>query len=198
VIVAADGDPAGVAATLGAVAVSRFDDFEVVIADAGADAQIGEATREWMDAHPYIAARLVSAPDPALGVLRNAAVDGARGQLCLVLDAGSLIYPRGVDVLVDVLRDDPDLSFAYPIQDVAGDHLTSYRRWHAWLLHRSDDLRAPALIRADRLRDLGGFTTEGAARGHEDLDLWSRMAARGWRGELVPQPVARRLAPLQS
>ena len=57
---------------------------------------------------------------------------------------------------------------------------------------RGNDIHAPALIRTDRLRQLGGFATDPRLDGFEDYDLWCRMAERGWRGQLVPQVLARR------
>jgi glycosyltransferase EpsE len=196
IVTAAAGEPSDLVATLRSVTASRFADFELVIA--GSDPLALEHARSWMDAHPLVPARLVRAPGPDLAGIRDAALARARGGLCLILDAGQAIYPRALEALTAGLRSAPDAAFAYSIQEVDGRSLASYRRWETWLAHRSDDLRAPALVRADRLRALGGFGT--SQNGHRGLDhhLWSRMADRGWRGVLVPEPLARRSTAAQS
>jgi hypothetical protein len=95
------------------------------------------------------------------------------------------VYPRSAGVLAGALRDAPDAVFAYPIQAVADAELTSCRTWEAWRGRRDDDLHVPAMIRTDALHQLGGF-------GASDHHLWSAVADRGWRGEFVPEPLARR------
>ncbi|MGB8879362.1 MAG: hypothetical protein WCD11_23815, partial [Solirubrobacteraceae bacterium] len=59
-------------------------------------------------------------------------------------------------------------------------------------LREGNVVHAPALIRTNRLRQLGGFATDPRLDGFEDYDLWCRIADRGWCGQLAPQVLARR------
>ena len=96
----------------------------------------------------------------------------------------------------------PEMAFVYPMQEVTGaadafveaggDYLLSFLGWDPGRLRLGNDIHAPALIRTGRLRALGGFATDPRLNGFEDYDLWCRMADRGWRGQLVPQELARR------
>jgi hypothetical protein len=173
---------------------------------AGGD-QAGIAGSAWMQAHPGIAARLVEvSADASVGRARNAALTVARAPLCLPLDTGQEVYPRCLGVLAEALDSDPDAAFAYPILEVTGapsrvadaggdgDYLLSFLGWDAQRLRRGNYIHAPALIRADVLRAVGGFAQDDRLRGSEDYDLWCRIADRGGRGRLVPQVLARRAA----
>ncbi len=199
--VAGGGDGGGLVATLDSLAHSRMPDFELVVIDRGDGA--GDAARGWLAGHPRVAALQVAVSGkPGRGGSRNVGLDFARGPLCLVLDSGQELYPRCLEVLAGTLEAMPEMAFAYPIQEVTGspdgfveaggDYLMSFLGWDSGRLRRGADIHAPALIRTDRLRGLGGWASDRRLDGIEDYDLWCRMAERGWRGQVVPQELARR------
>jgi hypothetical protein len=64
--------------------------------------------------------------------------------------------------------------------------------WEPDRLRHGNIVHAPYLVDADILAALGGYATDPALDGFEDYDLWCRIAERGWRGQLVAQPLARR------
>lgn len=188
--------------TLDSVAHSALRDVEVVIVAAGA-AHGAIAASSWMKEHPGIAVRLVQAgPDTSIGRARNVGLAVARAGLCLPLDAGQELYPRCLGVLVEALDEDGDADFAYPIlevtgapdrfAEVGGDYLLSFLGWDAQRLRCGNYIHAPALIRTEVLRAVGGFAEDDPLRGLEDYDLWCRIADRGGRGRLVPQVLGRR------
>jgi hypothetical protein len=121
-----------------------------------------------------------------------------------MLEAGCELYPRALSVAVGTLDAMPDVAFAYPIQEVCGadeafvaaggDYVASYFGWEPSRLRFGNYIESPVLIRTDRLREIGGYTTDPVLEGWEDFDLWCRMAERGWTGQLVPQILARRPA----
>jgi hypothetical protein len=187
------------AATLDSLAHSRLRDFELVLVERSDSAQARQDVADWMSAHPEIASRLVMADVGGAGAARNIGVDLARGTFLLILAPGQELYPRCLDELTKTLEARPEAAFAYPIHEVTGDaegfvnaggdYLLSYLEWAPGHLR---DIHSPALIRTDRLRQLGGFATNLRLAGFEDYDVWCRMAERGWRGQLVPQVLARR------
>ena len=204
VVAAIAGATSGeVEATLDSVAHGAMRDLELVIVG-GAGTDPGDvAAGAWMQAHPGLAARLVPAGAGAsLGAARNAGLAAARAPLCLLLDAGQALYPRGLGVLTDALDVDPGAAFAYP--DPGGDRgarplCRGRRRLPPELLgvggaaaRRGNYIHAPVLVRTDVLRAVGGFSADDALCGFEDYDLWCRIADRGGRGVLVPQVLARR------
>ena len=191
-----------VAETLDSVAASRLREFELIVVDDGSSDGSRETTTEWMKSHPWIPARLVgSGVDRGLGAARNTAVDSARAGYCLVLDPGNDVYPRCLDTLVGTLDSLPGVAFVYPILQMLGiteaigqangSYLRNALGWEPERLRLGNYIEAPAMIRTENLRELGGFTTDRRLYGWEDYDLWCRIAERGWAGQLVPQILAR-------
>jgi hypothetical protein len=201
VIVAFDdqGDP--LLSTLNSVAKSWLRDLELVVVARGADRDGERAASSWLRRNPRVAARLVvQSVDRGLGAARNVGLDFARGRYCLVLDCGQEVQPRCLDVLAGTLDAMPEVAFVYPMQQVTWppgpfaakrDHLVNFFGWDSERLRDGNYIHAPALIRSDRLREMGGFCAEAALDGYQDYDLWCRMADRGWEGLEVPQILAR-------
>jgi hypothetical protein len=202
VLAALRGHDQQVQGTLDSLADSRLRDFELVVVDGGSSEQSRGTVVDWISRHPRRAAQLIVTPDTRLGAIRNFGLDFARGRLVLILDPGQQLYPRCLEVLTGTLDAMPEMAFAYPIQEVigapdafvaaGGDHLLSFLGWDPRRLRRGSYIHPPALIRTARLRELGGFATDPRLAGFEDYDVWCRMADRGWRGQLVPQVLARR------
>ena len=189
--------------TLDSLAASRPRDVELVVVDAGSSDRTRAIAKDWMIAHPRVASRLVlPATARGVGAARNLGLDFGRAPYCLLLDPGQMLYPRCLDVLVGTLDAMPEMTFVYPIQEVidapdafvdaGGDYLMSFFGWDPGRLRRGNYVHAPVLIRTDGLRRIGGFTADPRLAGLEEYDLWCRMAEQGWRGQLVPQELARR------
>jgi hypothetical protein len=201
-VMAARGRHEEVVATLNSLARSRMRDFELVVVVSEKSESAAEVLESWISDHPRIPARLVVSDPSGLGAARNIGIDFARGSFILVLDPGQELYPRCLEVLTGTLDAMPGMAFVYPMQEVTGapddfveaggDYLLSYLGWDPRRLRAGNVVHAPALIRTDLLRVLGGFTTDPRLEGFEDYDLWCRIADRGWRGQLAPQELARR------
>lgn len=189
-------------ATLDSLAGSWFRQFELVVVDDGSTDESSEIVQQWIRMHPAISALLARHPvSRGLGAARNTALEYAQAQYYLNLDPGDTIYPRCLEVLVGTLEGLPDPVFAFPLLEAfgmteafvgsGGDYLLNVFGWEEGrLLHRAP-VEGSAMIRSDRLRELGGFAEELEVGGWEDYDLWCRVADRGWRGQLVPQILGR-------
>lgn len=201
-IAAMHGGSERVLGTLDSLARSRMRDFELVIVNGGHSDPKPGLIEDWISGHPRIAARLLVTKPRGLGAAINAGLDVARGRFSLVLDSGHELYPRCLDVLAGTLEAMPEMAFVYPMQEVigapeefveaGGDYLMSLFGWDPGRLRLGNDIHAPVLIRTDLLRQVGGFATDPRLDGFEEYDLWCRMADQGWRGQLVPQVLARR------
>lgn len=203
VVTALRGDREALRFTLDSLLHSRQRDFELVVVDAGSSDRTLRSAQDWMRAHPRVATSLVaSAASQSVGAARNIGLDFARSPFCLILDPAQAVTPTCIDVLLGTLGAMPEITFVYPMQEVTGaddafvtaggNHLVSFLGWDPARLRHGNYIHPPALIRTDALRSIGGFAVDERLDGLEDFDLWCRMAERGWRGQLVPQELARR------
>lgn len=187
---------------LDSLAANGRDDVEAVIVDDGSGDGSGQAVVEWMEAHEDVPVLLVRHPiNRGLGAARNTAVDFARGTYCFVLDADNVLYPRCLEVLAEALDQNPVATFVYPILEAfgfvdsyveaGGSPLVSYFGWTPDRLRFANYIDALSMLRIERLRELGGYTTDRRLFGWEDYDLWCRIVEAGGYGLQVPQILAR-------
>ena len=173
----------------------------VIVNDASTDGG-GDAVSDWMIKHPTVAALLVEHPiNRGLPHARNTGIDFARGRFCLMLDADNSVYPRCIETLAGVLEASADHAFAYCMLECFG-QIDSYVaaggtpviNQLAWLpdrLQSGNFIDAMALIRRDKLREVGGYSIDRRIYGFEDYDMWCTMAERGWHGVHVPEILGR-------
>lgn len=185
-----------IGAALDSVLANRFKDLEIlVVNDGSSDDSLGTVKR-WMSQHDHVAAAVISHPvNRGLPHARNTALEFARGELTLILDADNELLPHCLERLLNALDSSPDDSFSYGILeafDVSGpSYLISQFEWEPHRLRRENYIDALALIRTRTLREIGGFKTDRRLYGVEDWDLWATMADAGHRGVLVHEIVAR-------
>jgi hypothetical protein len=185
-----------IAAALDSVYRGRFRDFELLVVDDASTDRSGAVVAEWMHDHDSVPAALFRQPvNRGLPATRNAAIDFARGERLLVLDADNELHPHCLERLTEALDADPAAAFAYGILetfDEAGPvGLIGFLGWDLERLRRHNYIDALALIRSSVLRDVGGFTTDLRLYGWEDYDLWCKLAARGMHAAHVKEIVAR-------
>jgi hypothetical protein len=169
---------------------------EIVVVDDGSTDASCDVVRRWMLAHPEVPARLVAhRVNRGLPYARNTALDVARGRYVFVLDADNEVYPHCLHQLRDALDADEGAWFAYGLLEVFDAHgpfaLIDIWPWQPWRLARGNYIDAMAMVRTERLRQLGGYTTDRRLYGWEDYDVWCRVAEQGGRGTQVPSIVAR-------
>ena len=181
---------------LDSVARSEFRDFEVVVVDDGSTDGSRAAVRRWLRKHPRVRGLLLRHPrQPRAPAARNTAVDFARGDFLLVLDADNALLPTCMGRLLEGLDSDPGAAFAYGLLqrfDETGPVGTmSHFGWDPDRLRQSNYIEALALLRTAKVRELGGYTTDSRLYGWEDYDLWCGLAEREECAVHVPEIVAR-------
>ncbi len=169
---------------------------ELVIVDDGSTDDAHAVVLPWLRVHEHVPAVLVAhGRNRGLAHARNTAVAFARGRFVFVLDSDNAVFPDCLDRLADVLRVDEGAAFAYPLierHDMLGPlGLLPPFGWNPRRLRQGNYIDAMAMIRADVLRQLGGYSTDRRLYGWEDYDLWCRVAEAGLRGVLVPALLAR-------
>ncbi len=182
--------------TLASIAASEFTDLEVLIHDDGSTDSTKDAVRTFLEARPWLAARLSTVPvNCGLPRARNHLVASARADLLLILDSDNEVWPTTIGRLVATLAADPAAAFAYPILQMHRNDeplgLRSHDAWDPALLASRNPVDAFALIRRERLQAVGGYTEDPRLHGWEDYDLWCRFAESGAFGIQVPEILGR-------
>ncbi len=185
-----------VAEALASVGAVEDVTVEVVVVDDGSTDGSARVVRRWMDAAPDVPAVLLRhVVNQGLPAARNRALAHARAPLAFVLDSDNAVLPRGLVRLRDALDAEPAAVLAYGMLamfDERGPHgLRSRHPWSPARLRHANPIDAMALVRADAVRALGGWTDDPRLHGWEDYDLWCAVAESGGHGTFVPAVVAR-------
>jgi glycosyltransferase involved in cell wall biosynthesis len=176
------------------VATSHYGAIELLVTGDPSIYRSTSAVRRFLNEHSALPASLVCQPPQGLARSRNALVEHAHGEYLFMLDATGAIFPSTLQRLVAALDESPQASFAYPMVGVLdGDRpveLLSSLPWEPERLRRGNWIDSLALIRRQRLLELGGYTTDPRLAGWEDFDLWCKCAQAGGHGVHVPQVLA--------
>jgi glycosyl transferase family 2 len=124
----------------------------------------------------------------------NRLIERARGDHVFVLDPTGVVFAETIARLAALLDDDREAYFAYSMVAVFdGERATRLRSslpWEPARLKRDDWIDGMALVRRDRLVELGGFSTDPRLAGWEAFDLWCKCAEAGGYGLHIPQVLA--------
>lgn len=181
---------------LDSVAACDYGDYELVVLDDASTDESAAAVRGAFERRPWIPSVLLQhSVNRGLGPTRNAITEHARGEFVFVLDADNALLPSGLGRLVDALDQAPEATFAYGIlaRELGGEPigLLSGQPWDPTRLPEDNYIDAMALIRRERLIELGGYSEDPRLVGFEDYDLWCRIADGGGYGVQVPEILAR-------
>jgi hypothetical protein len=178
------------------VAASDFSDHELIVVDDCSQDESLACIRRELNSHPELPATVVArGHNQGLAAARNCALQHARGELVFILDADNEIYPHALSRLVSALKHAPSASFAYGIIERFGPvgpiDLMSWQAWDPERLRYGNYVDAMAMIRRDRVLEVGGYTYDRRLYGWEDFALWCEFASRGLSGVRVPEILTR-------
>jgi hypothetical protein len=180
---------------LTSVAASVFPELELLVLDEDSSGESASALRGFLNDHPSLPARLLRQPvNRGLAHSRNTLVEAARGEYLFILDSAGGIYPSTLQRLATSLDADLQATFSYPMVAVFEEdrpvELLSSLPWEPERLERGNWIDSMALIRRERLLELGRYETDPRLAGLEDFDLWCKCAQAGGHGVHVPQVLA--------
>ena len=171
--------------TLDSVFAQTFRDIEVVVVDDGSTDGTAELLRPLAEQGRL---RYVRQANAGQSVARNRGLHEARGAFIAFLDDDDLWPPDKLEWQVAALRARPDAVLVYgePRYLHPDGRLVERRRREPWpegdvypQIRLANWIATPGqtLIRADVLRELGGF--DAAIWGADDWELYIRLARRG-------------------
>jgi glycosyltransferase involved in cell wall biosynthesis len=182
---------------LASLQAQNLRDWEAIVVDDGAPDDVAGAFAAFGGDPRF---RLLRTDNGGLATARNRAIAAARAPFVSLLDADDLYEPTCLSRLLAAIQADPGLGFVTCDAILFGPEERTGRRYSdLYALHgpvtlegvvsRKVQIFVGSIIRRTALDSVGGF--DGGLRAVEDLDLWIRLLAAGWRGEIVPEPLAR-------
>ncbi|HEY3186162.1 MAG TPA: glycosyltransferase family A protein, partial [Solirubrobacteraceae bacterium] len=176
------------AQALATAVAQSYGDVEVVVVD---DGSTDTRTLEILAAHagrPGV--HLHRTPNQGTPGARNLAIEHARGEYILPLDADDYLDPDFLAKTVPLLDDEPSIGVVHTWVGLVGGHRGVWRTTFSLneLLTRCT-LHVTALYRRAVWADVGGYD-RSFVDGAEDWDFWLSAAARGWQGRVVPEVLA--------
>jgi glycosyltransferase involved in cell wall biosynthesis len=165
----------------------------VVLDDASTDAS-GERTEQWMRAfgRRFAGACLARhVRNAGLARARNGAIDAARSEYVMVLDADNQLHARCVERMLRSLEAS-DHGFAFSVIERFGElhGLMGTSSWSVELLSKGNYVDAMALLRKATWRRIGGYNRMNVG-GWEDYDFWCKCVEAGITGLFIPELLAR-------
>jgi hypothetical protein len=197
VIVPAYGVADFLGEALSSVRAQSFADWEVVVVDDGDTSRAASAFAPFRR-DPRM--RLLQTDNAGLPAARNRAVAAARADVIALLDGDDLYEPDYLARMLQALEEDPALGFVACDAQLFGAGVRRPRLYSKAcpiqgpvtlerVLTRQVNIFVAAVVRRSALESAGGF--DARLRAAEDLDLWVRLLALGWRGAVVAAPLAR-------
>jgi glycosyltransferase involved in cell wall biosynthesis len=173
------------------VIAQTFTDWELIVVDDGStDATLATA-QQLMAQHSDQRIRVFQQPNAGPAAARNTGAERANGAYLLFLDADDMLAPTLLERTVAVLCEQPAVGFVY-----TGMRLFGQDR-HEWpsvafdlpRLALDNYVLPHALVRYAAWGQVGGFDTARSLWGFEDWDFWLRVAASGWSGWHIAEPL---------
>lgn len=195
VIVPAWGVAHLVGEALESLQAQHFTDWEAIVVDDD-DPAVWPAVAPYAEADPRI--RFVASPHGGVSAARNRALAVARAPLVALLDGDDLHMPTYLEKMVAAILADPTLAMVTCDAVFTGKTSRAGQRFSDYspqseprtldaLIARRSNIFIASVIRRDVLDAVGGFDEQLPAA--EDLDLWIRIAERGWPIGLVAEPL---------
>lgn len=197
VIVPAYGVATMLGEALASLQAQRWPHWEAIVVDDGAPDDVAGAFRPFAGDPRF---RLLCTDNGGLATARNRGVAASRAPYVALLDGDDIYEPDYLERMVAPLQMDDRLGFVscdatmfgarpwaghrYSERYPLGGPLTLDR-----VLSRDVQIVVSAMIRRSALDQVGGF--DGRLRSVEDLDLWIRLLAAGWRGVTLEKPLVR-------
>jgi glycosyltransferase involved in cell wall biosynthesis len=177
--------------SIDSVLSQEFDDMEVILLDDGSEDDSWELIFSYSQPH----VRAVRHHNIGLAATLNRGVAEAKGRFIARQDQDDLVLPGRFAKQIAFLQSNPDIAMVGTWSQIySGDIPTSrYHRHPASndalqleLLFDNPFVHSSMMIRADVLRDIGGYSEDKARQPPEDYELWSRIA-RKYRVANLPE-----------
>jgi len=195
VIVPGYGVAGFLAEAISSVQAQSLSDWEVIVVDDGDRTRVAAAFGPFAR-EPRM--RLLQTNNAGVATARNRAVAAARADVIAFLDGDDVYEPDYLARMLQTLDGDSSLGFVACDAQLFGAGVRRPRLYsQAYsirgpvtlerVLTRQVHIFTAAMVRRSAFESIGGFDAD--LRVAEDLDLWLRLLAAGWKGAVVQAPL---------
>lgn len=158
-----------------------FCDFELIIINDGSKDNSEASIKNINDSR----VRYIYQKNQGLASTLNTGINLSKGKFIARLDQDDLMLQSRLAKQVEYLELHPDCAMVGTWSEIwLGDKLTSRGHWHPAscdtlrleLLFDNPFVHSSVMMRADVLRDVGGYSVDKLRQPPEDYELWSRIA----------------------
>lgn len=161
-------------------------DFEILIVD---DGSTDPPTLAILADYRRPNTRVIHVAHGGVGAARNAGIAQSAGAYLCALDADDRLEPSYLAKAVQVLDDDPSVTFVSCWLRAFGEEEFEWKpeRCDLPTLLWEDTVLTAALVRREAVLEAGGYDTRMPVQGDEDWDLWLTLVERGHQGVILPE-----------
>jgi glycosyltransferase involved in cell wall biosynthesis len=166
---------------------STYKNIEIVIVDDGSTNDYVKLKLESIKDHPNI--KIIYQENQGPSSARNNGVRNSTGDLILPLDADDTIQPEYVQLCVNILKNNKNISpvycDTYHIGQTQGIEVRP--EWSLDRLNKGPFIVNCSMFHREAFNKCGGYDI--TLKGWEDYDLWIRMGINGYVGKRIPKPL---------
>ena len=173
--------------TLQSIFDSTYKNIEVVIVDDGSSDTYVKLKLESIKGHPNI--KIIHQENQGPSSARNNGVKQSTGDLILPLDADDMIQPEYIQMCVNILKNNKNISPVYCDTHHIGQTqgIEVRPEWSMERLNKGPFIVNCSMFHREAFDKCDGYDVE--LKGWEDYDLWLRMGINGYIGKRIPKPL---------
>ena len=174
----------------------NYTDWELIMCDDGSSDDTYHVANEYCQRFPDKIVLLKNEKNMGLNFTLNHCLEHARGEYIARMDGDDISLPQRFEQELAVLENEPDVAVvSCPMIyfDEAGDYATgridSEYPKAEMMVHGPVHCHAPCMMRAEILRNVGGYSVDPRLLRVEDCHLWLKIYSAGGRGKNLSQPL---------
>lgn len=165
--------------------VSNKNLYELIIIN---DGSTDPYTIEQLDNLSNKGFNVIHQQNQGLSTARNNAIRSSKGKYIFPLDSDNMARSRYIEVALDIMENDEQISVVYGNAMFFGDASREYRPgpFNMQKLMLGNYIDACAIYRKDMWEKIGGYD-KAMKYGHEDWEFWLNAAFSGYRFQYVDE-----------